>query len=227
MKIRMLDLFCGAGGAAAGYHRAFTAAGFEVEIIGVDIAPQRHYPFAFRQADAMTWPLDGYDFIHASPPCQGYSVTKSIRRADGRVYPMLIEAVRTRLRTSLAPWIIENVAGSHKHLLHFVKLCGTFFDLRVYRHRLFESNLLLLSPGHCTHPAALMPGYMCVAGHHTKSHTVGRYGNQYQDYTIAEARAGMGIEWMNRDELAQAIPPAYTEFLGRQIAAVLERTVAA
>src|SRR5271157_4335910 len=103
---KLLDLFCGAGGASEGYHRA----GFEV--VGVDINPQPHYPFKFIQADAMTFPLDGYDVIHASPPCQAYTVAGYNERARGKIYPDLLDAIRQRLIENAKPWIIENVPGS-------------------------------------------------------------------------------------------------------------------
>src|SRR3989304_1640190 len=105
-KPRLLDLFCGAGGAAMGYHRA----GFEV--VGVDINPQKHYPFEFHQADAMTYPLDGFDAIHASPPCQHYSVTKSAPNCDGSKHPDLLPSTRARLLKQKAPWVVENVVGA-------------------------------------------------------------------------------------------------------------------
>jgi DNA (cytosine-5)-methyltransferase 1 len=133
---RLLDLFSGAGGAAVGYHRA----GFEV--VGVDLHPQPHYPFEFHQADAMTYPLDGFDAIHASPPCQAYSVANNIHgRAD---HPMLIPSVRERLLATGLPYVIENVPRGP--LINPVTLCGLTFGLNVKRHRLFESNVFMLSP---------------------------------------------------------------------------------
>src|SRR3989304_5094805 len=103
MKPKLLDLFCGAGGAAMGYHRA----GFDV--VGVDIKPQPHYPFEFHQADAMTWPLDGFDAIHASPPCPGSSRLRRLPWLKGREWPLLIPGVRRRLVAAGVPWVIENV----------------------------------------------------------------------------------------------------------------------
>src|SRR5690348_4826231 len=130
--MRLLDLFCGGGAAAEGYHRA----GFD-EIVGVDINPQPHYPFTFIQADALTFPLDGFDAIHASPPCQDFAQTRYIVSRRGREYPRLIAPTRERLIASGLPWIMENVEGAP--LMNPVTLCGTALGLRVRRHRLFRS----------------------------------------------------------------------------------------
>jgi len=134
MAKRLLDLFCGAGGAAVGYARA----GFEV--VGVDCVAQPRYPFRFYQADALTFPLDGFDVIHASPPCQVYSVTSALWQ---RKHPDLLPFVRSRLWASGNLFVIENVMGAP--LPGAIVLCGTMFGLRVFRHRLFESNLLLFA----------------------------------------------------------------------------------
>ena len=202
---RLLDLFCGAGGAAMGYHRA----GFEV--VGVDLYPQPHYPFEFRQADALTAPLDGFDAIHASPVCQRFSAMSTCRPGLSDEYPDFIVAVRARLQAAGVPWVIENVPGSPLRLP--VTLCGHMFGLRLYRHRLFETSFPLAAPTHQPHtlPASKaghwVPGtIISVAGHCAP---------------IKEARAAMGIDWMPRNELAEAIPPAYTEWVGRQLLEVL------
>lgn len=205
---RLLDLFCGAGGAAMGYHRA----GFEV--VGVDLAPQPHYPFEFHQADALTFDVGGFDAVHASPPCQAYSRMSSCRPEVRASYPDLVGAVRRRLTSGGAPWVIENVPGSP--LVGPVLLCGQMFGLALYRHRLFESSLRLTVPAHPEHLVRASraghwePGtVMSVAGH---------------CHPIAVARAAMGIDWMTRDELVEAIPPAYTEHIGHQLMAhLLER----
>ena len=211
---RLLDLFCGAGGASVGYARA----GFEV--VGVDIAPQPHYPFRFVQADALTFPLDGFDVIHASPPCQGYSIANNIWGLD---HPKLIDVMRARLRANGLPWILENVNGAWKDMPSAVRLCGTQFGLRTYRHRLFESSHLLFSPGRCHHPAYLLPGYMCIYGHGARGKQTGSKGNNYVRYTVTEVRDVMQISWMNRGELSQAIPPAYTEWIGRQLMQIVRQ----
>ncbi len=130
MKPRLLDLFCGAGGASAGYHRA----GFEV--VGVDIKPQPHYPFEFHQADALEFPLEGYDAYHASPPCQAYSVcTKQEQKKN---YKKLIGSIRNRLIPTGKPFVIENVLGAKLDLRANILLCGTMFGLPIHRHRIFE-----------------------------------------------------------------------------------------
>lgn len=113
MKPKLLDLFCGAGGAAMGYHRA----GFEV--VGVDIKPQPRYPFEFHQGDAMTWPLEGFDAIHASPPCQAYTVAQNATR-NGAAHPDLVAPVRERLQATGKPWVMENVVGAP--LIHPIRL---------------------------------------------------------------------------------------------------------
>ena len=140
-KPRLLDLFCCAGGAGAGYAKA----GFEV--VGVDLHPQPRYPFEFHQADAMTFDLSGFDAIHASPPCQAYTVLGG--REDLSHYPDLVDAVRERLQAAGVPWIIENVPGAP--LRDPITLCGAMFGLRSYRHRLFESSVQLAPPPHPKH----------------------------------------------------------------------------
>lgn len=205
--MRILDLFCGAGGAAAGYHRALP----EAEIVGVDIAPQPRYPFTFVQADAMEYPLDGFDFIHASPPCQLYSVSTVMH--DKSRYPDLIAPVRGRLVATGLPYVIENVPGAP--LVNWVQICGSGLGMvRIRRHRRFESNMPLLGVP-CSH--GQNRDLMSVVGHSEGS------GKSGPGYLMADKSLAMGIDWMNRDELSEAIPPAYTEWIGAQLAAVLER----
>ncbi len=196
-KYRLLDLFCGAGGSAVGYHRA----GFEV--VGVDNKPQKHFPFEFHLADAMTYPLDGFDVIHASPPCQAFTNARVIH---GRSHPDLLTPVRNRLLTMSCMWVIENVpnAPMRKNLV----LCGSQFglgdgELGLIRHRWFEfSKPLLFLPSLCHH----------------KPQTISVFGHGGHIYHGVESwRRAMGIDWMSRDELSQAIPPAYTEFIGRKL----------
>ncbi len=196
----LLDLFCGAGGAAVGYHRA----GFDV--VGVDIAPQPNYPFEFHQGDAMTWPLDGYDAIHASPPCQAYSVATLQHRATN-TYPDLVAATRERLVASGLPYVIENVPGAP--LLNAVQVCASGLGMvRLRRHRLFESNRFLFGVP-CVHGQNI--DILSVVGHSEGS------GKSGPGYLKADKEYAMGIDWMNRDELSEAIPPAYTEFIGAQL----------
>ena len=192
-----VDLFCSAGGAGMGYYLA----GFDV--VGVDIEPQKRYPFRFIQADALTFPLSGFDLIHASPVCKGYSATAVLNDVS---HPRQIEAVRERLAASGIPYVIENVPGAP--LRCPVVLCGAMFaGLRVYRHRLFEASFPVTAPPDPEHrwPLAKMgrppkPGeFMQPVGH-------------FSD--VGAARTAMRIPWMVRDELAQAIPPDYTRLVG-------------
>jgi DNA (cytosine-5)-methyltransferase 1 len=214
---RLLDLFCGAGGAGMGYHLA----GFEV--VGVDIKPQRHYPFEFHQADAIEYAREHgheFDVIHASPPCQAYSQsTRSTRQALRDTYPRLIEPTRAVLLELGRPYIIENVEGAP--LLDPVTLCGSSFARPLKRHRLFESSIGLLVPG-CVHRQ--MPKRFSspssegrAAGRLTWAAPV--YGGGHKKGDLTEWRAAMGIDWMSRRELTQAIPPDYTELLGSQLLA--------
>lgn len=207
MKPRLLDLFCGAGGAAKGYQRA----GFYV--VGVDIKPQPRYAGdEFVQADALNFPLAGFDAIHASPPCQAY--TKA-RKLQGKRHPDLIGVIRDRLNTTTCvPWVIENVPGAP--LRNPTLLCGTMFGLRVYRHRLFEASFTLpftLHPSH--HRAQVKMGRPVREGDVIQP--VGHFSN------VAYARRAMDTPWMKQGEMAEAIPPAYTEWIGKELLRVLER----
>lgn len=204
-KPRLLDLFCGAGGAAMGYHRA----GFEV--VGVDIEPQPNYPFEFHQADAMTFPLRGFDVVHASPPCQRYSSMSACRPGLKRSYPDLIGPIRQRMSAVRRMYVIENVVGAP--LLNPVLLCGQMFGLELYRHRLFEVSGDVQPPPHPIHTLLASK-----AGHWTPGTIISVAGHCAP---MAQARKAMGIDWMRRDELTESIPPAYTEFIGRQLMAAL------
>ena len=222
MRPRLLDLFCGAGGAAMGYHRA----GFDV--VGVDINPQPHYPFEFHQADALTYPLDGFDAIHASPPCQAYSAHVSSRSSRwagtaGKDEPRLIQPVRARLVMSGVPYVIENVAGSRPLLHAPALLCGTMFGLPIPRHRLFETSWRIPVSSAMRHPAC--------------SGVAKRYAEQRgwdpRDMTVTGKgrHAGTTERWaevMGWDQYAgtqhglrEAIPPSYTEWIGTQLMRVL------
>jgi DNA (cytosine-5)-methyltransferase 1 len=215
----LFDLFSGAGGAGMGYDRA----GFRV--IGVDIKPQPRYPFEFVQADAMQvlgyiadlaepWPGAPYPAaIHASPPCQAYSQMSACRPGLAAEYPELVDAVRAVLGDIGLPWVMENVAGSglaeQDDLFgaHGTLLCGSMFGRRdLQRHRLFEASFPLRPPHHPRHP---LPA--SKAGHWKPGTAISVAGNCAP---IAVAREAMGIDWMTRDELAESIPPAYTEYLG-------------
>jgi DNA (cytosine-5)-methyltransferase 1 len=203
---RVLDLFCGAGGAAVGLHRAWP----EAEIVGVDIAPQPSYPFTFVQADAMTYPLEGFDFIWASPPCQRYTVARKIHESGSR-HPDLVAPTRARLEAAGVPWVIENVMGSP--LRNAVTLCGLMFGLKVLRHRLFEASFLLMTPPHEQHP----PGNLTNACHAYSTGETGFVCVAGNNFVRTAGALAMGIDWMKtRRELANAIPPAYSEYIARQ-----------
>jgi DNA (cytosine-5)-methyltransferase 1 len=203
MKLKLLDLFCGAGGASMGYYRA----GFEVE--GVDIKPQPHYPFKFHLADALEFPLDGYDAYHASPPCQAYTIARNNKQV--KAAPDLIERVRHLLVATGKLYIIENVYGSP--LASPAMICGASFGLGVNgfdlcRHRYFETNFVLMTMP-CQHRRGFTIG---VYGHGANKWHREKFG---RCVTVDEFRQAMGIDWMIRKELSQAIPPAYTEYIGK------------
>lgn len=209
---RILDLFCCAGGAGMGYHRA----GFDV--VGVDLEPQPHYPFPFHQGDALEYlQAHGHEFdaIHASPPCQAY--TKA-RKLQGNTHPELIIPTREALQRLGIPWIVENVPGSP--LINPVILCGTMFGLRTYRHRLFESSFPITAPNHPAHTAK-----QTKMGRPPKD---GEFLQMVGNFSgVPLAREIMGTPWMTQYEMAQAIPPAYTTFIGWQLRAALMLTQAA
>jgi DNA (cytosine-5)-methyltransferase 1 len=213
VKPRLLDLFCCAGGAAVGYTRA----GFQV--IGVDINPQPRYPYAFIEGDVMTvladldWTL--FDAVHASPPCQGYST----KTPDRSKHQRLIGPVRELLEATGLPYVIENVDGAKADMIDPQRLCGSSFGLDVRRHRWFETNWPLTVPP-CNH------------AWQTPRFDVYDHGKRYRACTVpvfgtggGKARehwsAAMGVDWMTDAELAEAIPPAYTEYIGRQFTAYL------
>lgn len=206
-KFRALDLFCGAGGVSMGLSRA----GFDV--CGVDIAPQPRYPFSFAQADALGASLDGFDFVWASPPCQRSSRMTQCRPGLAESYQQLIPPMRDKLTKWGGLYVIENVVGAP--LVNPIMLCGAMFGLETYRHRLFESNARLIAPPHPEHKTPTSkaghwkPGaFISVAGHCAP---------------MAKAKAAMGIDWMNREELCEAIPPVFALFIGAQIAAALSK----
>jgi DNA (cytosine-5)-methyltransferase 1 len=205
--VRLLDLFCGAGGASVGYHRA----GF-TEIVGVDIKPQPRYPFTFVYGDALEYvAAHGHEFdaIHASPPCQAYSVAAQSQRNIGKEYPDLVGETRARLEATGIPWVIENVPGAPMRS-DFV-LCGCRVGLALRRVRLFETSwggFDLIAP--CSHTGPVVS----VVGLGTPSWVRQQLG---YNPTISHYRAAMGIQWMNRNELSQAIPPAYTHYIGTRL----------
>lgn len=187
-----IDLGCCAGGASMGLSRA----GFE--LLGVDIEPQPEYPFRFIQADALEFDFSAADFVWASPNCQPFSVGTAGIRKQGKVYPDWLPQIRQRLQQSGLPYIIENVPGAP--LLNPIRLWGQQFGLSLVRCRLFESNLLLLAPPPAPQPAE----FFTVAGH--------------QKGTLQEWQEAMQMPWVSeKRKLSQAVPPAYSECLGRQI----------
>jgi DNA (cytosine-5)-methyltransferase 1 len=214
---RLLDLFCGAGGAAVGYHRA----GFDV--VGVDLEPQSNYPFQFIRADALAVELDGFDAIHASPPCQAYTALA------GPGHPRLLEPVRERLRATGLPYVVENVVGAPL-LEPKALLCGSMFGLGVRRHRLFEASFVILAPT-CHHSAQLERirayyGKKRWAARRPDNNVQGRERLPLLRGTVERAPRDMGIDWMTWDELREAIPPAYTELVGYQLRAQVEALAA-
>ena len=204
--MKLLDLYCGAGGAAMGYHRA----GFD-EIVGIDIKPQPRYPFTFIQADALEYPLDGFDWIHASPPCQRFSVAALNNKTK---YADLLTPTRKRFYENGGMWVIENVPNAPMQWT--IKLCGLMFNLKVFRHRLFELSHLIFQPTHPPHKGKRIgEGYFSVCGN---SGGWTAWGNRkIKKGSISECRDAMGIDWMIRKEITQAVPPAYTEFIGKQL----------
>ncbi len=203
---RLLDLFCGAGGAARGYQMA----GFHVT--GVDIKPQpRYIGEEFIQADALEYLAEHgqeYDAIHASPPCQRYGPMSNHREA----HPDLYGPTRLALLATGKPFIIENVPGAPYD--HGIVLCGSMFGLKVRRHRNFETSWLILNSLRCDHKAQGRP--ITVTGHGG-----GRPRPHSWKGVKAEWPAIMGMLWALPEEVTQSIPPAYTEFIGRQLMAYL------
>ena len=239
MRPRLLDLFCGAGGAAMGYHRA----GFEV--VGVDNRPQPNYPFEFIEADALEVPAlfmqpSYFDAVHASPPCQAHStIGKQQRARRYHDHPDLVAPTRELLVQTELPYVIENVIGcappERRPPLRLLVRAPT-----VHRHRLFETNWPLMSTP-CSHhwqtprfrsldsrrkniPASVVPNYGDLPGKRQRkiASVVGVHGNLNYAGELAIRERAMGIDWMSPYELTQAIPPAYTEYIGAHLLAVVE-----
>ena len=209
MKPRLLDLFCGAGGASMGYHRA----GFEV--VGVDIEPQKNYPFEFIQADAMHFPLEGFDVIHASPPCQAHTAISNRSRVLGMKatdHEDLCTPTLERLRLHGSCFVVENVVGAP---LEFpIKLTGEMFGLGVYRPRLFHCEPMILGPPRQRRQKNPVAVYGKLDGRRLWNR---KDGTMLKAATLETACKAMGIDWMTDSELSQAIPPAYTKWIGRRI----------
>lgn len=218
---RLLDLFCCAGGAGKGYHDA----GFDV--VGVDIDIQERYPFKFIQADALSYVAEHwqeFDAIHASPPCQAYSAMKVM--FDAKVHPELIEPTRVLLEATGLPYVIENVPGAP--MLNALTLCGSMFGLgaagfQLRRHRQFESNVMLMAPGRCAHRQPTIGIY----GGHVRCRSAMFWRDSAADFPGYHkkelAGEAMRIDWMTMNQMSEAIPPAYTEFIGGQLLDAMER----
>lgn len=203
-----------------GYHRA----GFDV--VGLDVAPQPHYPFRFVQMDAIDylkrWRFapgsSVVDAIHASPPCQHYTTLAKGNNNNRKDHPDLIPTTRELLRRAGRPYVIENVVSAPLESPLF--LCGEMFGLDVIRHRLFESNVLLMQPHHPRH-RGLVRGYR--HGKHYDGPYFPIYGTGGDKGSLAEWQQAMGIDWMpTKPEIAEAIPPAYTEYIGAQLLQAIE-----
>lgn len=226
---RILDLFCGAGGAAVGYARA----GFEV--VGVDIEPQPHYPFEFYQLEAIEllrdlgcmeatpeWRyISDFDAFHVSPPCQAFTAYR--RGGNVGEYPDLIEDTRDLLRLEGKPYVIENVEGAP--LENPIRVCGTGFGMDIQRHRLFESNFPLMGVP-CSHGQNAPDRF---PGGRSKGRTGSSRGLVRAtievgswDIPLSVQQEAMGIDWMTLEELSEAIPPSYTEHVGSYLLAYLE-----
>ena len=203
--MKLLDLYCCGGGAGYGYEKA----GYDVT--GIDIEPQPKHRGKIIIADAIEYlkaHFQEYDVIHASPPCQKYSMSSMQFRKAGKEYADLIEITRKELIKTGKPYIIENVPGAPLH--NPIELCGAMFGMRTYRHRLFESNMPIKAPEHPEHknPNAKM-------GRKAKSHEHIQYVGHFSG--VKEVQEMTGLHWLGQYELAQSIPPQYTEYLGNQI----------
>lgn len=212
MRPRLLDLFCGAGGASMGYHRA----GFEV--VGVDVRPQPRYPFSFIQGDALQLLAAigrRFDAIHASPPCIGYTSAR-IRTATTEA-PLLIPVTRQLLQLVGRPWVIENVATRQTGLTAHLRLCACQFGMpELKRERWFETwpAIYDLRPP-CYHP---LPSISVLR----RAGRIWAQGGVIDDYVpLARCKQVMGIDWMTQRELGNAIPPSYTEYIGRHLMEVI------
>lgn len=228
---RILDLFCGAGGAAMGLHTAWP----DAEIVGIDINPQPHYPFTFVRANVIQlsiYPNGRFsifeedagpgtgeelwtykpDFIWASPPCQKHSRLNGINQKE---YADFIESTRKLLSAGPTPFVIENVVGAP--LIDPVTLCGSMFGLGVWRHRIFELHGFRFTPPACRHSEYPEPLDVTGTGGPCAQRSTGGGGLHRKPKNMAQASRAMGIDWMTRKELVQSIPPAYADHILRQL----------
>lgn len=219
MTPRLLDAYCCAGGTSVGYARA----GFEVE--GVELHPRPDYPFRVHQGDAVAFIRKHgheYDAIAASPPCQAHTTLTKGHLAQGRDYGHvdLIAATREALLKAGRPYVIENVMGARDELFDPIMLCGLSFDLRVFRHRLFESNVPLTAPSHPSHRGHRVAGWRHGVKYEGDMFAV--YGDGGGKGSTDEWQVAMGIDWTrDRQALVEAVPPSYTEYVGIQLFACL------
>ena len=207
--MRLLDLFCGGGGAAVGYHQA----GFD-DIVGIDNKPQPNYPFMFIQADALNPPVDleGFDLIHASPPCQGYTPLAKRKGGSSDKDRLIMDTLE--LVAAAPKWVIENVVGSHVDMGgYFIRLHGAHFGLQLVRERLFASSHMLMAPPPMRKVHNPVGVYGPPNGRRLNTRHDG--SNQYAWSSIDQGRELLGVEWMTGElEVREAIPPAYTKFIG-------------
>jgi DNA (cytosine-5)-methyltransferase 1 len=211
MRPVLLDLFCGSGGAGKGY----ADAGFDV--VGVDLEPQPFYPFPFIQQDALQFleygVLSVFSAIHASPPCQHHSALARGNNGNQGDYPELIEPTRRLLQKTGLPFVIENVVGAP--LRDPVQLCGEMFGLPVIRHRRFETNWPLQQPPHIKHRGRVAG---CRHGEWFEGPYFAVHGDGGGKGSLADWQQAMGMPWVpQKKRIAQAIPPAYTQFIGKEL----------
>ena len=203
--MKLLDLYCGGGGASYGYELA----GFDV--VGIDKEPQLKYKGNFIQADAIEYlkkHFNKFDVVHASPPCQKYSLASMQFRKTGKIYVDLIDITRKELQKTGLPYIIENVPGSP--LINPIELCGAMFGMRTYRHRLFESNIKLTVPVHPKHINS-----NAKMGRFPKDKEFIQYMGHFSGVKFVQEMTG--LYWLGQKELAQSIPPQYTKYIGKQL----------
>ena len=225
MRPKLLDLFAGAGGTAMGYYRA----GFDVFGVDNDPKPLRHYPFPHICADALEYCAEHgheYDAIHASPPCQFYSRLRHLPWLRDKTYWRSVPPTRDALNQTDKPWVIENVEDCFD-MPYAITLCGQMVGLPIFRHRQFEASFLLLAPPHEKHKGFCAHGKNSMAKRYAHGHVGIKEINRDSVAGHFEGRdrvrEAMGIDWMNREELSQAIPPAYTEYVGKHLLAYLSQ----
>ncbi|NOU19407.1 MAG: DNA cytosine methyltransferase [Bacteroidales bacterium] len=222
MVIKLLDLCCKAGGCSVGYYRAAKALGLDIEIVGIDKDYQPNYPFTFIQSDAIYYlaeNLNTFDIYHASPPCQKYTQGTAPHRAKGKVYADIINPIRELFNKTEKPCIIENVPTAP--IRPDVVLTGNMFGLKVLRKRHFELiSWFMLNPYIPQKIGSVKDGdFACIFGKGAYRKSQGDAMPKFKQSSVVETWSfAMGIDWMKKDtELAEAIPPAYTEYIGKQL----------